>query len=103
MLQLLGIKPDTIETLAVPKLQDHIIYKANGEIVAGAGGVNQKVLMQFGIKQPVFFAALNWEAVMKLALKQMLSIKELPRFPSVMRDISMVVPKQLAMRKWRIR
>jgi phenylalanyl-tRNA synthetase beta chain len=96
VLQLLGIKPDLIETLAVPKLQDHIIYKANGELVAGAGEVNQQVLSQFGIKQPVFFAALNWEAVLKLAVKQTLAIKELPRFPSVMRDISMVVPKQLA-------
>jgi phenylalanyl-tRNA synthetase beta chain len=95
-LQLLGIRPDSIETLAVQKLQDHIIYKSNSEIVAGAGEVNQKILAQFGIKQPVFFAALNWEAVLKLALKQTLAIKELPRFPSVMRDISMVVPKQLA-------
>jgi phenylalanyl-tRNA synthetase beta chain len=96
VLQLLGIKPDSIETLAVPKLQDHVIYKANGELVVGAGEVTQKVLSQFGIKQPVFFAALNWEAVMKLTVKQTLAIKELPRFPSVMRDISMVVPKQLA-------
>jgi len=96
VLQLLGITPDSIETLPVPKLQNHIIYKANGELVAGAGEVSQRVLSQFGIKQPVFFAALNWEAVMKIAVNQTLAIKELPRFPSVMRDISMVVPKQLA-------
>ena len=96
VLQLLGIKPDSIEHLSVPKLQDHIIYRSGGELVAGAGEVNQKILTQFGIKQPVFFAALNWEAVLKLALKQTLAIKELPRFPSVMRDISMVVPKELA-------
>jgi len=95
VLQLLGIRPDSIETLPVPKLQDHIIYKASGELVAGAGEVNQNVLSQFGIKQPVFFAALNWEAVLKLTSKQTLSIKELSRFPSVMRDISMVVPKAL--------
>ena len=31
-----------------------------------------------------------------MALKQTLAIKELPRFPMVLRDISMVVPKQLA-------
>jgi phenylalanyl-tRNA synthetase beta chain len=96
VLRSLGIETDSIETLPVPKLQDHIIYKANGELVAGAGEVNQKVLSQFGIKQPVFFAALNWDAVLKLTLKQTLAIKELPRFPSVMRDISMVVPKHLA-------
>jgi phenylalanyl-tRNA synthetase beta chain len=55
VLQLFGIKPDSIETLPVPKLHDHIIYKANGELVAGVGEVNQNVLSQFGIKQPVFF------------------------------------------------
>ena len=96
VLHLLGIKPDAIETLPVPKLQDHIIYKSNGELVAGAGEVNQNILARFGIKQPVFFAAFNWDAVLKLAFSQTLVIKELPRFPSVMRDISMVVPKQLA-------
>jgi phenylalanyl-tRNA synthetase beta chain len=95
VLTLLGIKPDSVETLPVPKLTDHIIYKANGELVAGAGEVNQNMLSRFGIKQPVFFAALNWEAVLKLTSKQALSIRELPRFPLVMRDISMVVPKQL--------
>jgi len=96
VLQLLGIKADTIETLPVPKLHDHIIYKTSGELVAGAGEVNQNILSQFGIKQPVFFAALNWEAVLKLTSKQTLSIKELSRFPSMMRDISMVVQRSLA-------
>ncbi len=96
VLQMLGIKTDSVETFPVPKLQDHIIYKVGGELVAGAGEVNQAVLSQFGIKQPVFFAALNWEAVLKLSARQTLSIKELPRFPSMLRDISMVVPKQLA-------
>ncbi|HEX6849211.1 MAG TPA: phenylalanine--tRNA ligase subunit beta [Chitinophagaceae bacterium] len=96
VLQLLGLTPDVIETLPVPKLQDHIIFKAKDELVAGAGEVNQKILSQFGIKQPVFFAALNWEAVLKLTTKQTLSIKELSRFPPMMRDISMVVQRSLA-------
>ncbi len=96
VLQLLGIKPETVETLPVPKLHDHIIYKANGELVAGAGEVNQNTLSQFGIKQPVFFAALNWEAVLKLVSLQSVSIAELPKYPSVLRDISMVVQKSLA-------
>ena len=96
VLQLLGIKADKIETLPVPKLHDHIIFKAGDELIAGAGEVNQNILSQFGIKQPVFFAALNWEAVLKLTSKQALSIKELSRFPSMMRDISMVVQRSLA-------
>lgn len=96
VLKLLGISIDSIEALPAPKFDDHLIYKVNGEIIAVCGEVTQKVLTQFGIKQPVFFALLSWEAVMKLTLMQTLAIKELPRFPSVMRDISMVVPKTMA-------
>jgi phenylalanyl-tRNA synthetase beta chain len=96
VLELLGLKPDNIEILPVPKLCNHIIYKLNNELVAGAGEVSQKLLSQFGIKQPVYFAAINWQAVLKLANGQNNKIKELPRFPSVMRDISIVVPKTLA-------
>ncbi len=93
---LLGVKPDVVESFAVPKLDDHIIYKVNGQIIAGAGEVKKNVLSQFGIKQPVFFAAFDWVALTKIAAQQNTSIKELPRFPSVIRDISMVVAKQLA-------
>src|SRR6186713_919568 len=96
VLKLLGVNVDSIDALAVPKFDDHVIYKVNGEVIAGCGEVTQKVLAQFSIRQPVFFALLNWDAVLKLTSKQTLSIKELSRFPSVMRDISMVVPKALA-------
>ena len=117
VLQLLGIKADSIETLPVPKLQDHIIYKANGELVAGVGEVNQNVLSQFGIKHPVFFAALNWEAVTKFSQRIVVSsntdiltstgeikitgfaptvIIEPAKYPSVKRDLALIVPRRLA-------
>jgi phenylalanyl-tRNA synthetase beta chain len=54
------------------------------------------VLSQFSIKQPVFFAAFDWLAVTNIAAQPAAAIKDLPRFPAVIRDISMVVPKQLA-------
>lgn len=96
VLKLLGVNPDLIEVLASPKLDDHIIYKVKEQVVVSAGEVKKKALSQFGIKQPVFFAAFDWPAVTKIAAMQNAAIKELPRFPAVMRDISMVVPKQLA-------
>ena len=96
LLRLLNIKPDVVEVLAVPKFTGHLIYKVKDEIIAGVGEVKQNVLSQFGIKQPVFFAAFNWDAVLKLASVQNTVINELPRFPSVMRDISMALPKNLA-------
>jgi len=93
---LLGVKPDNVEALAVPKFDDHFICKINGQVLAGAGEVKKNVLSQFGIKQPVFFALFDWAAVTKIAAQQSTAIKDLPRFPAMMRDISMVVPKQLA-------
>jgi len=95
VLELLGIKGFTIETLQVPKLDNHIVFKLNNDIIAGAGQVNKKSLDKFGIKQPVFFAGMNWTFLSEYASKLKAEVKELPRFPFVQRDIAMIVPKQL--------
>lgn len=99
VLKLLGIVPDSVEPLEVLKLDDHIVYKVKNEIIAGAGEVNKKVLAKFGIKQPVYFAGLNWAVLSKLASHQSVAIKELPKYPSVQRDIALVVSKDLTWEK----
>ncbi len=96
VLKMMGIVPDAIEPMEVQKFDDHIVYKIKGEIIAGGGEVKKKILEKFGIKQPVFFAGLSWTVLSKLAARQAVAIKELPKYPSVQRDIAMVVPKELA-------
>lgn len=96
VLQSLGIKADSIEVVPVPKLDNHIVFKLNGQIIAGAGEVTKKVLAKFDIKQPVFFAGLNWSFLAGLAAQQKAAVKEITRFPAVQRDVAMIVPKQLA-------
>jgi phenylalanyl-tRNA synthetase beta chain len=95
ILKLLGINGYITETLSVPKLDNHIIFKLNGEIIAGAGEVTKKMLDKFGIKQPVFFAGLNWELLSDLATKQSPAIKAISKFPAVQRDLAIIVPKLL--------
>ncbi len=95
VLNLLGLKSPDMETLSVPKLENYIVYKSNGKIVAGAGAVRQHILLKFGIKQPVYFASVNWTALLKLITGNNSAIKELPRFPAMQRDISMLIPKKL--------
>lgn len=95
VLSLLGIKPDTIEKLEVPKLDNHIVFKMNDTILAGAGQVKKNMLEKFGIKQAVYFAGLNWSAIAELAAKQKNTVKEISKYPSVQRDIAMVVSKSL--------
>lgn len=67
---LFGLKADAIETIEVPKLDNHIIFKLNNIIIASAGTVKKNILDKFGIKQPVYFAGLNWAVISELATSQ---------------------------------
>lgn len=96
VLQSLGVQPAQPETMEVPKLDDHIVYRHNNQVVAGLGQVKKSVLQLFGIKQPVYFAGLNWEYLSLLASGQTAQIRELPRYPAVQRDLAMIVAKDLA-------
>ncbi|HEY6062267.1 MAG TPA: phenylalanine--tRNA ligase subunit beta [Chitinophagaceae bacterium] len=99
ILKLLGITPDSAEILEVPKLSNHIVYKFNTQVIAGAGEVKRNILDKFGIKQPVFFAGLNWALLAELASGKKPTIKELPKYPSVQRDLAIIVSKELTWEK----
>lgn len=93
ILKLLGITPDAMEAMAVPKLDNHVIYKLNNQVIAGAGEVKKEILGKFGIKQPVYFAGLNWALLAGIAAGQTQAVREIPRFPAVQRDLALVVSK----------
>ena len=95
ILKLLDVQPDTVESFQVPKLDNHIVYKKFGQIIAGAGEVNKRSLVRFDIKQPVFFAGINWQLILEKAGDKKLQFREIPRYPAVHRDLAIVVPKQL--------
>lgn len=94
-LKLLGIIPDAVEIAPVPKLDNHIVFKLDGQIIAGAGEVKKTILDKFGIKQPVFFAGLNWGLLADLASTENRKVKEIARYPAVQRDLALVVSKEL--------
>ena len=95
VLTLFGLKADAIETIEVPKLDNHIIFKLNNIIIASAGTVKKNILDKFGIKQPVYFAGLNWAVISELVTSQKNKVKEIPKYPAVQRDLAMIVPKDL--------
>ncbi|MEQ1677741.1 MAG: phenylalanine--tRNA ligase subunit beta, partial [Chitinophagaceae bacterium] len=94
-LKLLGITPDAVEIVSVPKLDNHIVFKLDGQIIAGAGEVKKTILDKFGIKQPVFFAGLNWGLLADLASTENRKVKEIARYPAVQRDLALIVSKEL--------
>ena len=50
---------------------------------------------RFDIRQPVFFAGLNWSALLEMVSGRKPTARELPKYPAVQRDIAMIVSKQL--------
>jgi phenylalanyl-tRNA synthetase beta chain len=56
------------------------------------GRVHTGLASKFDIKQTVFFADLYWDVILKRGGKQV-QFKEIPKYPSVERDLAMVVPK----------
>ena len=63
------------------------------------GVVRKPILKEFGIKQEVLFADFNWENVLKLVGKKNNKVTELAKFPSVKRDLALLLDDQVAFKE----
>lgn len=96
ILQHLGISQYE-ETAFESGQYEYAIKLSAGEKTIGTLGAISKLMKnRFDIKAPVFFADLNWEILIEIARKQKVVFKPISRFPSVQRDLAMIVPKTLA-------
>jgi len=66
-----------------------------GKLILEMGVVNRKQLKQFGLDQVVFYADVNWSALMKLIRKQKVSYYEISKYPAVSRDLALLVDKNV--------
>ncbi len=92
---LAGLNNFRFESGQNKQLDDCIAVSVNDENIAIAGSVNKSQLEQFSIKQPVFFACINWEKLISMISNQTISFEPIAKFPQVHRDLSMVVDKKL--------
>lgn len=70
-----------------------INYNFKDTAVFIAGEVSPKLLKEMDIKQPVFYAEINWAALTKMARNSAVKYKELPKYPEVRRDLALLVDK----------
>ena len=94
--KLLGISEIKLVNTTHPKLADAVHIMQGQKILGEAGSVNQQMRQQFGIKQPVYFAELNWAILTQLASQQEQKVKEINKFPAVQRDLAVLVSKNLS-------
>ena len=89
--QLLNMEPLNAELCS-----DGMVIKApNGKQIGYMGVVNTKLLKAFNIDNPVYYADLDWNMLLKLNKQYKPVINDLPKFPEVKRDFALLVDKSV--------
>jgi phenylalanyl-tRNA synthetase beta chain len=91
----LGLKITSQEMESTESLSFGITWSDSKQTVGFGGEVSPKWLEKMGIKQPVFFAELNWDYLALQFNQQRSVIREIPRFPAVQRDLALIAPRSL--------
>lgn len=78
-----------------PGLTQSLHIQAGKQTIGFAGPVAALRASTFDIRQPVWYAELDWSAVLALAEKNHISFRELPRQQPVQRDLALLVGKDL--------
>ena len=68
-----------------------VIENRGGKKFVEMGLVSKKILKSAGIDQDVYYAELNWTALMKAIKKQKVEYVEISKYPSVSRDLALLL------------
>lgn len=67
----------------------------NGKVLVELGGVKKAILAALGINGEVYYADFNWTLLMKNIKKNKVSFTEISKYPSVSRDLALLVDKNV--------
>ena len=86
----------TLEALDNELCTDGMVIKApNGKQIGFMGIVSNKLLKAFDIDNPVYYADLDWNMLLRLNKQYKPVINDLPKFPEVKRDFALLVDKSV--------
>lgn len=92
---LLGLNISGYAKNTSDKLDASMTASIKNDAIATIGSVNKQMLDRFDIKQAVYYVDINWDKIIQLNKLLKISFSEIPKFPSVQRDLAIVVDKQL--------
>ncbi|MBN2612117.1 MAG: phenylalanine--tRNA ligase subunit beta [Bacteroidales bacterium] len=95
----LGYTANQISTSAIENKNDifsqGLSITINNLIMAEYGMVAPSILKRFDIKSEVFYANLYWDRIFKNLKGHTVTFTELPKYPEVKRDLSMILDKSV--------
>lgn len=99
VLERLGLRDIDTKPLAESGYAEGISYMKNDKVLVSLGLVGKADIKKFDIKQEVFFADLNWDAILESVSTQNVSFKEIPKFPEVTRDFALLLDESISFQK----
>ena len=67
----------------------------SGKTVCELGMVSRTLLKMTDVDQPVCYADINWDELLKATRKNRVSYAELPKYPAVRRDLALLIDKSV--------
>jgi phenylalanyl-tRNA synthetase beta chain len=65
------------------------------------GMIHPRLLKDFDIDEPVYFAEINWKTLVKKSAKKEVTFEELSKFPEVKRDLALLINKDVKFKQIR--
>ncbi|MCD6113033.1 MAG: phenylalanine--tRNA ligase subunit beta [Bacteroidales bacterium] len=84
-----------IQEISTEIFSEGLSYSYKKKTITEFGQVSKKILKIFGIKQPVFYADINWDVILENLKFQKTNYKEVSKFPEVRRDLALLIDKKI--------
>lgn len=93
----LGLKPENMDSGESDKkyFAEAFTYIHNNKVLAEAGRISKSFLNQFDIKQDVYYGHIEWDQLLKATRNHSISFNELPKYPSVRRDLALLIDRNI--------
>jgi phenylalanyl-tRNA synthetase, beta subunit, non-spirochete bacterial len=95
ILSRLGVNPESLSSGETDKkyFAESSTYLVNNKIVAEAGRISKNYLSKFDIGQDVYWGHIEWDLLLKLIKTHSITFHDLPKYPSVKRDLALLLDK----------
>ncbi len=92
----LNLKGLSIIENSNPEFSSGISYRKSDKILVEFGAVSKKFLKKLDISTDVFYADFDWDQIMRSVRNNKITYTEVSKFPSVRRDLSMLLSKDIS-------
>lgn len=99
IMERLGLRDIDTKPLSESRYAEGISYVKNNKILVSLGLVSKADIKRFDIKQEVFYADLDWDAILEAVSTQNVTFKEIPKFPEVTRDFALLLDDSVSFQK----